>query len=118
MARIQGIITLMMLCTIDLSKIEKIDPIRHYSKWKLDCQHKYRRVGETYDAEASEELRVYSDESPVEGGVGRTAVLMRGEEEIQTKRMYLGSDRDYTVYEAELIGMILAIQILREEGEA
>ncbi|KAG1765679.1 hypothetical protein EDD22DRAFT_738844, partial [Suillus occidentalis] len=28
----------------------------------------------------------------------------------------LGSDEEHTVYEAELVGMILAIQMLKEEG--
>jgi hypothetical protein len=33
----------------------------------------------------------------------------------QTRRLQLGSDKHHTVYEAEGIGMILGLQLLREE---
>jgi len=65
---------------------------------------------------AQEDLRVYSDGSAIDGGVGGTAVLMRGEEVVREKRFHLGSDKEHAVYEGELIGMILAVELLREEG--
>ncbi|KAG2119351.1 hypothetical protein DEU56DRAFT_691093, partial [Suillus clintonianus] len=84
----------------DPSKIEKIEAVRHYPKWEPDvdtriAETKERAVEE--DKSATEDLRVYSDGSATEGKVGGAVVLMRGDE-------------------AELIGMILALELLREEG--
>ncbi|KAG1888284.1 hypothetical protein F4604DRAFT_1674658 [Suillus subluteus] len=67
------------------------------------------------DAEADEDLQTYSDGSAVDGGVGGAAVLMRGGEVVKEKRFHLGSDREHTVYEGEIVGMILAVELLREE---
>lgn len=41
---------------------------------------------------------------------------MRGEEVVKRRRLHLGSDQEHTVYEAELVGMILAVKMLQEEG--
>ncbi|KAG2751295.1 hypothetical protein P692DRAFT_20645432, partial [Suillus brevipes Sb2] len=41
--------------------------------------------------------------------------LRNGEVE-RTKRVYLGSDQEHMVYEGEMVGMILAIELLKEEG--
>jgi len=41
---------------------------------------------------------------------------VRGEEMARGKSFHLGSDKEHTVYEGEMIGMILAIELLREEG--
>ncbi|KAG1889997.1 hypothetical protein F4604DRAFT_642211 [Suillus subluteus] len=104
---------------IDPSKVEKIEPVRHYPKWEPDVE---TRIAEsvkqaiTDETLATEELRVYSDGSLVDGGVGGAAVLMRGEEVVKRKRLHLGRADEHTVYEAELAGMILAIQILKEEA--
>jgi len=68
------------------------------------------------DAIANEDLRVYSDGSAVDGGVGGVAVLMRNDEVVRKKRFCLGSNQEHTVYEGKLVGMILAIELLREEG--
>ncbi|KAG1876673.1 hypothetical protein DFJ58DRAFT_721136 [Suillus subalutaceus] len=68
------------------------------------------------DAEAEEDLQAYSDGSAVDGGVGGAAVLMRGGEAVKEKRFHLGNDQEHTVYEGEIVGMILAVELLREEG--
>lgn len=65
---------------------------------------------------ASETLRVYSDGSVVGGGVGGAAVLMRGETMIKDKRFYLGGHEEHTSLEAEIVGMVLAVQLLKEAG--
>lgn len=58
----------------------------------------------------------YSDGSSKYGGVGGAEVLMRGEEVIRRKWLHLASDKEHTVYEAELAGMVLAVQLLKEDG--
>lgn len=61
-------------------------------------------------------MRVYSDVLAIDGGVGGAAVLMKNDEIVRERRFHLGSDREHTGYECELVGMILAIEMLREEG--
>ncbi|OAX43629.1 hypothetical protein K503DRAFT_853199 [Rhizopogon vinicolor AM-OR11-026] len=68
------------------------------------------------DTLAREDLRAYSDGSAVEGGVGGAAVLMKGEEVVREIRFYLGTDKEHTAYDGEQVGMILAVQLLKEEG--
>lgn len=104
---------------INPSTVEKIDPVRHYPKWEPDVDIHIAEKAETAKIEdglADENLRAYSDGSMVDGGVGGAAVVMRDNEVIGSKRFHLGSDREHTVYEAELVGMILAVQLLKETG--
>lgn len=60
-------------------------------------------------------MRVYSDGSAIDGGVEGAAVLMKNGEMVKERRFHLGSDQEHMVYEGEIIGMILAVEILREE---
>lgn len=58
--------------------------------------------------------RIYTDGSSIEGQVGAAAVLYRnGKKRILQHK--LGSDRKHTVYEAELVGMLLGNYLLRKE---
>lgn len=67
---------------------------------------------------ANEEIRVYSDGSAVDRGVGGAAVAMEGERILRERRFHLGNDKTHTVYEGEVVGMILAVQLIKEELEA
>ncbi|KAF8305500.1 ribonuclease H-like protein, partial [Clavulina sp. PMI_390] len=60
---------------------------------------------------------VYSDGSSIEGGVGAAAVALAGQRGLRnglTLSYTLGADNLHTVYEAELIGAILALEIIRK----
>ncbi|KAG1736260.1 hypothetical protein EDD22DRAFT_787550, partial [Suillus occidentalis] len=41
---------------------------------------------------------------------------MRGNRVISERRFHLGSEKEHTMYEAEIVGMILAVELLREAG--
>ncbi|KAG2065355.1 hypothetical protein BDR04DRAFT_1033014, partial [Suillus decipiens] len=41
---------------------------------------------------------------------------MRNGEVIRSLRFYLGKDTEHMVYEGELVGMILAVQLIKSEG--
>ena len=56
--------------------------------------------------------KIYCDGSSLKGGVGAAAVLYKNNEVIQVSRYYLGTLEEHTVYEAELIGIILVIHVL------
>ncbi len=68
-----------------------------------------------FDRQSRAQVRLYSDGSAHNGGVGAAAVLMRAGASPRILRMYLGTADEHTVYEAELVGMGLAMELLRTE---
>jgi hypothetical protein len=70
------------------------------------------------DKGVEEELRVYSDSSVIDGGVGGVAVLMEGKRRIGESRFHLGTADTHMVYEGEVVGMILAVKLLKVEMKA
>jgi hypothetical protein len=81
------------------------------------------RVADTKEKAKDEEekdrarVRVYSDWSGMEGRIGAAAVLYRNGELKAVKRFRLGSDKHHTVYEGEGIGMLMGMELLREERD-
>jgi hypothetical protein len=77
--------------------IEIIDPTRHYPKWIPDVTTETEgdmTTAARQDAEAEEDLRVYSDGSAIDRGVGGAAVLMKNGEMVKERRFHLGSNQD------------------------
>ena len=67
------------------------------------------------DTNAEEEIKVYSDGSMHGGKVGAAAVLYRNGRRTRSLRLHLGKASKYTVYEAELVGMLLGIHLIKTE---
>ena len=67
------------------------------------------------DAHAKEEVKVYSDGSIHDGQVGAAAVMYRKGKYIRSLRLHLGPAEDHTIYEAELVGLLLAIHLIATE---
>jgi len=104
---------------VNPTKMEKILPMHHYLKWKADIEtHIVHNMEEAVkeDAAAGEEWRVYLNRSVVDDGVGGAAVLMREGVEVMERRFHLGTKKEHTVYEGEIVGMILAVQLLCKAG--
>jgi hypothetical protein len=57
-------------------------------------------------------VSVYSDGSGFEGGIGASAVLYINSNVSKALRYYLGSDKEHTVYEAEVVGLSLGLHLL------
>ncbi|KAF7372603.1 hypothetical protein MVEN_00123200 [Mycena venus] len=55
---------------------------------------------------------IFTDGSGFEGGVGSAAVAMRGEEVRAMRKKHLGDEDEHTVFEAEVCGAILALDII------
>ncbi|KAF7372264.1 hypothetical protein MVEN_00086000 [Mycena venus] len=55
---------------------------------------------------------IFTDGSGFEGGVGSAAVAMKGEEVRTTRSKHLGGEDKHTVFEAEVCGAILALDII------
>jgi len=65
--------------------------------------------------EAQEVIKIFLDGSCLEGGIGAVAVLFRGGVEKRSVRMRLGKEGEHTVFEAELMGLTLAAELLCSE---
>ncbi|KAF8510315.1 hypothetical protein JB92DRAFT_2728297 [Gautieria morchelliformis] len=53
----------------------------------------------------------------MEGGAGAAAVLYRGERKVAGLRYHLGTLDKHTMYEAEAIGVVLGLELLRREKQ-
>ena len=65
--------------------------------------------------ESQDEIKIYSDGSVHGGGVGAAVILYRQGKELWSLTYHLGSDKHHTVYEAEIVRLTLAVQLLIHE---
>ena len=111
---------LLMAYGHDPTKVEKIpaaarDPML---KGKLPFKTNIANDRETSIREAEtapEEVQVYSDGSALHGKVGAAAILFRQGSPPCTMHLYLGPEEEHTVHEAELVGILLALQLISTE---
>jgi ribonuclease HI len=64
---------------------------------------------------ASEEVQVYTDSSAMEGKVGAAATLQRAGRPARTLHYHLGPEKEHTVHEAELVGILLGLHLISTE---
>ncbi|KAI0083096.1 hypothetical protein BDY19DRAFT_998865 [Irpex rosettiformis] len=105
-------------------------PLTRYTQTTLPFQRNrghQPQSNNTQDKEQAEELdkkwkrkakyRIYSDGSDIEGSVGAAAVMYIKQKRKERKtvlRYYLGTSEQHTVYEAELVGLLLALHLLKQ----
>ena len=100
--------------------MEKIEAVRQGPKWEPDTA---LRVAESKEMAKEEDrmdensIKVYTDGSGYKGNIGAAAVLYRNGVIKRKRRMRLGSMKHHTVYEGEGIGMILGLELIREERD-
>jgi ribonuclease HI len=103
-------------------KIETIQPVRHSTKWSLQTRIDIRDKDEaiTQDAltEETEDTILYSDGSGHNGKIGAAAVLCRRGRQVSFLCFDLGADTAHTVYEGEIVGMILTVERLKKAPRA
>ena len=61
------------------------------------------------------DMWVYSDGSGIEGRAGAAAVLFHDGQEIRSLRYQLGPLTHHTMYEAEVVGVLLAAELIHKE---
>lgn len=61
------------------------------------------------------DVMIFTDSSMKDGRVGVAAVLIRRGQPVRTLKVYLGSDREHEVYEAEILGIQLGLHLLATE---
>lgn len=69
----------------------------------------------TEDRNALDAVKVYSDGSAQDGNVGAAAILICPGHPNRTLHYHLGPESEHTVPEAELIGILLALQLIKSE---
>ena len=65
---------------------------------------------------AHSEVMVFSDRSGKDDQIGATAVLFRDRVECSSLRKHLRSQDHHTVFETELLGLLLAAELIKAEG--
>jgi ribonuclease HI/exonuclease III len=99
--------------------MERIAASRQGPKWESDVAIRIadnKEMAKEEDRADETSIKVYTDGSGFEGKVGAAAVLYRNGVLTSTRRMHLGSIKHHTVYEGEGVGLILGLELIREEG--
>ena len=60
--------------------------------------------------------KVYSDSLCIDGKVGTAAVIFKNGEELHVLRKHIGDECQHKVYEAEVIGLTLAAELIAREN--
>ena len=112
--------TLTSIFGIEPDKMERIPPVRtHPKKRSLRIVHldipPSKEESKRADANAVEQIKVYSDGSAHDGQVGAAAILQRDGKQDRTLKLHLGTTEQHTVYEAELVGMIMGLHLIKTE---
>ena len=65
------------------------------------------------DAQAPEHIKLYTDGSVENDKVGAAAILTRNRKTINTAHYHLSSSKEHTVFGAELVGILLRLQLIK-----
>jgi ribonuclease HI len=68
------------------------------------------------DKDAPEHIQIYTDGSAQEGKVGAATVLTRNGQPLKVLHHHMGTTSEHTVFEAELVGLILGLQLVKEHN--
>jgi ribonuclease HI len=99
----------------EITGLQTVDPTPLDTTWTAPLIY---RIAANKD-EAEELLRytdgvcVYGDGLGFEGGVSSAVVMKTKDGEVKSRRVYLGTMEEHTVFEAELIGLILGLDLIR-----
>ena len=110
--------TLLSLYNLNTSTVEKIPPTMRNPEqtgrlpFTLSIPEN-RTSAVTEAAAATEEIQIFSDGSAIDGKVGAAAILMLRGAIINTLHYHLGPASEHTVHEAELVGLILGLHLIR-----
>ena len=106
---------------VQAEKVEVIRRLLYGPTWRPRGME--TRIAESKE-EAEREIRdvtrgieIYTDGSAQDGGVGAAAVMLRGHREPWVARKYLGKTTEHTVFEAECVGILMALGKARKELE-
>jgi len=108
----------MAMLQVHPDEVEKIQPVQKHLHWKSVIKTvipEDKEKAEMRELNNEVDIRVYSDGSGHEGGVGAAVVLYRGFRLMKMLQHYLGSLDEHTVYEGECMGMLLGLGLIQRE---
>ena len=88
---------------------------------QCSCYHSItdlREESKEEDVEDKVDIRVYSDGSGIEGMVGTAAVMFCDGQEAMSLRYQLGPLTQHTTYDVEVMGVLLALELIHRESAA
>jgi hypothetical protein len=105
---------------VEPGEIEKIPAVAHdpskTGEWPFTISITENKENSAREAEnAAKEIQVFLDRSAHGGKVGVAAVLIRKDKPDRILHYHLGPKSKHTVHEAELVGMILALHLIKME---
>jgi len=109
---------LMFAYDIHPTHLETIRSVRQGPKWEPSFGIQIaqdKKAALLSEKSNRDHIQVYSDGSAIDGGVGAAAILFRNGIRMATLRKYLGRANAHTVYEAEVVGIGLGIELIRRE---
>ena len=71
-----------------------------------------KTAAKSKDKSAPEHIKIYTDGSMHDGGVGAAAVLTRNGKVASTLRYHLGPANEHTVFEAKLVGILMGLHLI------
>jgi len=103
---------------LKLDLMEKISAVQQGPKWKpkvrLHIANSKEQAKEKKEGDKSR-MKVFTDGSGYKGQVRAAVVLYQDGLVRSRRRMRLGSMWHHTVYEVEGVGMVLGLELIREE---
>lgn len=93
---------------------EKIHPVNHGPKWETPAQaivEEERTAIQSTNLILPTTMKIFSDGSLIDGQVGAAAFRMEGDAPVLARQKYLGTASHHTVYDAELRGIITALEL-------
>ena len=102
---------------INPNQVETIIPTRRHPTYNLTmCTIISHDKDEAFEftkiAHDATKYKVYMDVSCYEGGIGAAAVLYKGDRVIKSLQLHLGPITEHTVYESEIIEILLTLHLL------
>ena len=100
--------------------LEKIAATRQDPKWEPSVALRVagnKELAKDKDLGDKSHIKVYTDGSGIDGRIGVAAILYQDRILQRKMRMKLGLSKHHTVYKGEGIGMILGLELIREEEE-
>jgi ribonuclease HI len=109
---------LLHLADISPNSVETVSAVRRSPGYteafkSFICSSKEQALEKIKDIERAHPIQVFCDGSGFEGGVGASAVLYIDNQVVKVLHFHLGSEKEHTVYEAEGIGISMALHMLK-----
>jgi ribonuclease HI len=108
----------MQLVNIDPDNVETITAVRRSPSYTKSfstyiSESKEQALDKAEAIESTHPIQVFCDGSGFEGGIGASAVFFVNNQVTKTLHYHLGPDTKHTVYEAEGVGVTMALHLLK-----